>query len=122
MRCCTCTWGSSEASAIAALRLLIVELAKLQGPFISAAFAPAAPGTATLILDPPTLLLNVCIPIPFPPAEAKAELLAFSRSPFPSSAWPSFAAGAATAAGLPPSFAITPTGAVVSLLVMFRFG
>ncbi|KAI7836487.1 hypothetical protein COHA_009639 [Chlorella ohadii] len=45
--------------------------------------------------------------------EAKAELLAFSRSPFPSSAWPSFAAGAATAAGLPPSFAITPTGAVV---------
>ncbi|PRW20351.1 hypothetical protein C2E21_9056 [Chlorella sorokiniana] len=45
--------------------------------------------------------------------EAKAELLAFSRSPFPSSAWPSFAAGAATAAGLPPSFALTPTGAVV---------
>lgn len=47
-------------------------------------------------------------------AEAKAELLAFSRSPFPSSSWPSFAAGAATAAGLPPSFALTPTGAVVS--------
>lgn len=52
--------------------------------------------------------------MPAPAAEAKAELLHFCQSPFPSSSWPSFAAGAAAATGLPPSIALTPTGAVVS--------